>query len=572
MKRIFLFIPLFLIIIPEISSQTKPFYQRADLWYRSNELDTPALIWLDISKHEVPATCGVPFMLSDKNINFHRSIYFPDSTAVMRTAYPFKHISHLTVITVFNVADTVKEHAVWSLDLNGKQLSALSDQRLLRGKTFYNYPLKSKEIPILNVSVQSFSKKRSDSVTFLLGQCVLPDSSMAYFQGEIAECMVFDKFLKKAEILRIETYLALKYGITLYESNYVSPNDSILWNYDSNQTYSHAIAGIGRDSVFGLHQKQSCSGEEDVLTIGLGSLCLLNKENTDSLPEGSYLIWGHDQGDMSCDNPYDSIPLWERKWLMEARRAASLSTTVKIKIPQQVKNQSCYLAIDRSGSGNFDSASTDYYAQNSADSNGYVYFTNIGWDTDANGKDAFTFSPGHTTTPLMMAALPDTACKNLGLPENRQIKKGESITLEAKALCFDPVKYRWTNQEGFYSEAEKIEVNEEGAYSLTVNSQDGSIQQGNTFISYQTSGMTEGATYNVYPNPSKGDYTVEVILPEISDITLRLYTVGGSLLEEHSDANKRHYIFEDHLEIQGYYFVNIQSDWGEETIKLVITR
>jgi len=569
MKRIFLFIPLFLIIIPEISSQTMPLYQRADVWYRSNELDTSALSWLDISKHEVPATCGVPFMLSEENINFRRSIYFPDSTAVMRTAYPFKQISHLTVITVFNVADTVKEHAVWSLDLNGKQISALSDRRLLREKTYYNYPLKSKDIPILNVSVQSFSKKRSDSVTFLLGQCVLPDSSMAYFQGDIAECMVFDKFLKKAEILRLETYLALKYGITLYESNYVSPNDSILWNYDSNQTYSHAIAGIGRDSVFGLHQKQSCSEEEDVLTIGVGSLCILNKENTDSLPEGSYLIWGHNQGDMSCDNPFDSIPLWERMWLMEARRAASLATTVKIKI--QVED-SCYLAIDRSGSGNFDSASTDYYAQAYADSNGYSYFTNIVWDTDANGKDVFTFSPGNTMTPLMMAVLPDTACKNLGLPGTRQINKGESITLEAKALCFEPVKYRWTNSEGFYSEAEKIEVNEEGEYTLTVTSQDGSIQQGNTLISYQTPGMVEGATYKVYPNPSKGDYTVEVVLPEISDVSLRIYTVNGSLLKERSDANKRHNIFEEHLEIQGYYFVNIQSDWGAETIKLVITR
>ncbi len=567
MKRIYLFIPLFLFIVLETSAQTKPAYQRADVWYRSNELDTSGTNWLDISKNDVPAECGVPYTLSEKNINFHRAIYFPDSTAVMRTAYPFKHISHLTVITVFNVADTTQEHAVWSLDVKGKQLTALSDRRLIREKTFYEYPLKHKGIPILNVSVQSFSKKRGDSVTFLMGQCVLPDSTTSFFKGDIAECMVFDKFLKKREILRIETYLALKYGISLYESNYVTPYDSILWDYDSNKIYSHAIAGIGRDSVFGLDQRQSCSEEEDVLTIGVGSLSLYNKDNTDSLGEGSYLIWGHDEGDMSCENPYDSIPLWERRWLMEVRGAATATTIVKVKIP--VRANVCYLVIDRSGMGNFDSTSTEYFAQAYTDSNGYVYFTDIGWDTDRSGKDVFTFSPGNTMMESMMVVLPDTACKNLGLSQTRQIKKGESVTLEAKTLCFEPVSYQWRTEDGFYSESEKVEVKEEGEYTLRVTSADGTIQQGHTKISYET---PDYATYKVYPNPSKGDYTVEVMLPEESEITLRIYTVNGSLLKERMDSNKKHYIFEEHLETQGYYFVNIISSFGEESVKLVITR
>ena len=104
---------------------------------------------------------------------------------------------------------------------------------------------------------------------------------MCYYSGDIAEYLVFDYFLKKPEALKIETYLAIKYGISLIASNYLSSSNRILWNYEENEAYSNGIAGIGKDSVMGLLQRQGSSSEEEgLLTLGVGDFTTLNKDNT----------------------------------------------------------------------------------------------------------------------------------------------------------------------------------------------------------------------------------------------------------------------------------------------------
>src|SRR5690606_17752395 len=81
---------------------------------------------------------------------------------------------------------------------------------------------------------------------------------------------------------RIESYLALKYGITLKNSNgsrkdYVSSlntdtdTDVAIWTASQNVGYGHRITGIGRDNASALYQKQSKSQEADALvTIAIG--------------------------------------------------------------------------------------------------------------------------------------------------------------------------------------------------------------------------------------------------------------------------------------------------------------
>lgn len=572
MKRILLITLLFLLIVPEISSQTKPFYQRADLWFRSNELDTSEKRWKNIGKDSIWAESGEFCSLSAKDINFHKGLALTDSLSMLRAEYPFSPISRVSVITVFHVSDTSAEQGVWSLSVDGRQLTGLSDRRLLREKTYYSYPLKRRGIPIIQVSVQSFAKKRSDSIRFVMGRCEMPDSSIASMKGSIAECIVFDKFLKKAEILRIESYLAIKYGISLYESDYVTPYDSIIWDYASNRDYSHSIAGIGRDSVFGLYQRQGSSVEEDLLSIGAGQIMPYNATNSAYVAEGRYLIWGHNNGALSCENLEDSIPLWDRQWLMQSTGTSALPTQVRIKMPVIKKKQTYYLVIDRSGSGAFDSLDCDYFVHDSIDGNAYVYFNNIEWDIDGSGKDIFGFSPGKSVSKVKMATLPDSLCENLGMPARQYLKPGESLYIEARQVCFDPVSYQWSNQNGLYSEASGIEVSEEGLYTLRLISSDGRMVEGQTYVSYLGEDYAIDALYDVYPNPSKGNFYVSVRLPEASEITMRIHSVSGSLLKECKTQGKSRYIFEEQLQTQGYYFIHIQSRFGEKTLKLVVTR
>jgi hypothetical protein len=161
------------------------------------------------------------------------------------------------------------------------------------------------------------------------------------------------------------------------------------------------MAGIGKDSIFGLNQKQGSSSEEDnLLTISVGNLSVLNKNNNFTLPEGNYLLWGHNDNELtysglSCNEEY---PLLERKWLMQTTYSTNnrFSTRVRFLLPEQYRDTSrlCYLVIDRSGTGDFASPNVEYIAQSQIDTDGYVYFDNVIWDLDGSGKDVFTFSLG----------------------------------------------------------------------------------------------------------------------------------------------------------------------------------
>ncbi|WP_156324039.1 hypothetical protein [Bacillus sp. JCM 19034] len=104
------------------------------------------------------------------------------------------------------------------------------------------------------------------------------------FGGDVAEIILYDE-LTSDHAAKIETYLAVKYGITLNEGNsdYVATNGDIVWSADS--TYKYNIAGIGRDDAEELNQKQSHSinvGEPQV-AIGLGTLEDTNAQNSNEL-------------------------------------------------------------------------------------------------------------------------------------------------------------------------------------------------------------------------------------------------------------------------------------------------
>jgi hypothetical protein len=102
---------------------------------------------------------------------------------------------------------------------------------------------------------------------------------------------------------KIETYLAIKYGITLgaaqAEKNYVNSAGAIVWNKTSNAGFNYNIAGIGRDDSSDLNQKQSKSvNDADEVTIGLGGLYTKNSENINEFTANlDFLVWGRNNGD-----------------------------------------------------------------------------------------------------------------------------------------------------------------------------------------------------------------------------------------------------------------------------------
>ena len=113
------------------------------------------------------------------------------------------------------------------------------------------------------------------------------------FDGRISEVIVFTDTLSNLEKQQINSYLAVKYGLTISQ-DYISSAGSI--KKDVSDGYANDIAGIGRDDCSGLHQKQSKSvNSEAIVTIGQGTIASTNDLNGNSIPsDGTYLMWGND--------------------------------------------------------------------------------------------------------------------------------------------------------------------------------------------------------------------------------------------------------------------------------------
>jgi hypothetical protein len=527
-------------------------------------------------------------------LNFHRVDVYNEEVTPLKSAFDISRSSRLTVIVVFHSRDTMSEHGIWSVVRDGKQVTGLTDKRLLRPNSEYVYPVKRRGIPLINTSVQAFSKikGKADSNHFVLGEAFLPDLTLSSFSGDIAECLVFDRFLKKPEALKIETYLAIKYGITLIESDYVSSSDVILWNYEENKDYSNGIAGLGRDTVYGLNQKQGCSSEEnDLLTIGFGNFSPLNKDNNFSLKEGNYLVWGHNDKELTINNLdcETAYPLMERKWLIQSTNAKikSFSTWVKFQLPEQyrdsINSRICYLAIDRSGIDDFISKNVEYIAQNQIDTNGFVYFENVVWN--ANGKNVFTFSFGADLEVVATPSCPTISTGSLGI----EICGGQS---PFDYLLENDSTHQKLVYQGYRNYIfENLAV---GNYSLTVTDfhnnkmdkkieisvlsdtngcfSDGDLSDGHKSANRKDNLSDENADnyYNVYPNPASGQFKAVANLVEKSPISVRIYTVTGSLLEEWKDEGKKNYSFDGYLQTRGNYIVEIETDFDKKNFKLTI--
>lgn len=131
------------------------------------------------------------------------------------------------------------------------------------------------------------------------------------FDGKIAEIITYDSRKDDAsERNRIESYLAIKYGITLgvngVSKNYVDSDGNVL--YTAGNGFNYNVTGIGRDDVSGLNQKQSKSIHAaetgDDITIGLVDIYSTNSENPNSFDaDKNFLIWGHDNASLNAMSP-----------------------------------------------------------------------------------------------------------------------------------------------------------------------------------------------------------------------------------------------------------------------------
>lgn len=114
-----------------------------------------------------------------------------------------------------------------------------------------------------------------------------------YFNGYIAELIGYSADLTDIEEQKIESYLAIKYGVTL-QKNYLSADGDVIFDITG---YGTDVIGVGRDDAQELLQLQSQS-VDNTSRIYLGNLENSNLDNTsaDFDTDNSYLVFSHDGG------------------------------------------------------------------------------------------------------------------------------------------------------------------------------------------------------------------------------------------------------------------------------------
>ena len=89
----------------------------------------------------------------------------------------------------------------------------------------------------------------------------IPGSSNQAFTGYIPEFIAYNRWLSPIERRKVNSYLAIKYGISL-QSSYIGSDGQLLWDYH-NSAFNNRITALYRDDASGLNQLESSTSYQE---------------------------------------------------------------------------------------------------------------------------------------------------------------------------------------------------------------------------------------------------------------------------------------------------------------------
>ena len=193
------------------------------------------------------------------------------------------------------------------------------------------------------------------------------------FKGNVQEIIVLSgeqgTELPYRDLQRINSYLALKYGIGLENGNYVNSGERVIWDRTTNSGYNRNIFGLGRDDNSGLLVKQATSyGVPSLLTAYVGDLATLNSQNTSTLLNNNVFVLFGSNGETGREKYQARIgglplPTFFEYRLKEAYKV-QLTGTTSITLNLKLNKAATTYLVDQilvSSRPDFDPAETEVY-------------------------------------------------------------------------------------------------------------------------------------------------------------------------------------------------------------------
>ena len=215
----------------------------------------------------------------------------------------------LSVFTVYVPDQNVEEQLLWSLSSAGAVHTVLTTHRLaqIQRGDYRNF----QDTAWVPARLHSYYARLAEEELQLSILPIVPANlPVVGFGGSLAEVIVFDAVLSPLERQRVETYLALKYGLTL-ATDYLDRRGAIVQPILEGE-HVWRVAGLGEDSFFSFRQNQSHS-------IFAPTLLALRSEN--EVEPGSFLVVADDDAPLELHKPAALQPLTsQRSWQLTATR------------------------------------------------------------------------------------------------------------------------------------------------------------------------------------------------------------------------------------------------------------
>lgn len=490
--------------------------------------------------------------------------------------------SDATVFTVFQSNSPIQEQTVWHLSTSQKD-QLLTNRHLvdLGGSKLFPYKLREPHLPHYNhyyfSGEQQFDNK--DSIVFHVGRYIggYDNLPVAPLTGFVGETRIYDRILSRQERRRVSTYYAIKYGLSLAGQDsmvYVSGSGRRIWDGKKNSPFFHRIAGVGRDSITGLNQKQSTSSyAPDLFTFSLGKLAADNESNKSNIPDGSYMLWGDDNGGLVFGENSGIGKLTERRWLFEMSGVSIecpgyLRLNSRRWLDRVTDEDKIWLVIDSSGVGDFLAPNSLFVAATRQEDSGFIYFDSI--PIPSTTRQVWTFSKGAELLPLywIEESLCDSGTGALQVgavggvpPYNYELSnmKGERIA-------------KWESNRGYAS----IDNLKESKYLLRITDEDGRVvvqwidgcQPNNQAKKRERNKAV--ADYFLAPNPTfDGHFTLELRLWEKGGIDFSITSSDGKLYRRDRFSDDSYYQIRGMLPVSGIYHLNVRTQQGRVSIPIV---
>lgn len=413
---------------------------------------------------------------------------------------------------------------------------------------------------------------------------------------DIAEIIIFNRNITAAEMLRVNSFLAIKYGITLGGNgssvNYNSSSGTTVWN--GLAAYQNNVIGIARDDNSGLLQKQSHTSD-DTLRIYLSTLAATNTANSGTFSaNNSFVMIGSNTGKLCATNASNvEVPTGltnctlysrlEREWKVErSNMTQNFNIDVKLNNCANLANiavADLRLLVD--DDGNFANGGTQCYYN--GDGTGIVFsYTNplitvTGISTTHipnNTIKYITIASINSATPLPVSLLSFDAELN----ESRQVNLTWKTEAELNSNHFEIYKStdfdEWNWVGNYTAAGTSYTLNNYSTidadpflgttyYRLVLKDNDGQSSLGLVRAVY----LDQVSEFTIYPNPATDQVTItgKGIVPE--RVIIR-NSIGQRIPLRLIATSKNAIVISVEDLASGIYFVSL-GDEEDKFVKLI---